>query len=201
MIAKTTPMNYFAIYNAAMTNSNATVRNIAFTNVGNATVTVTVPMGLTKKIAHSIVVPPENSHVKQVLNASILNGFAMVKVTVKMARTRTLICVMDEPVSLTDTDAITMPNVSYGLLSVIPFKIVPIIPTNLTKPAGALTKPAYALTYIAFSVAMEDVSTLPVSVMVKMIVVTSPMSWNARIRIQVAIIILVILVPVPKSAM
>lgn len=201
MIAKTTPMNYFAIYNAAMTNSNATVRNIAFTNVGNATVTVTAPTGLTKKIAHSIVVPPENSHVKQVLNASILNGFAMVKVTVKMARTRTLICVMDEPVSLTDTDAITMPNVSYGLLSVIPFKIVPIIPTNLTKPAGVLTKPEYALTYIVFSVAMEDVSTLPVSVMVKMIVVTSPMSWNARIRIQVAIIILVILAPVPKSAM
>ena len=192
MIAKTTLTNYFAMHNAMTKNSNAIHRNIAFTNVGNATVIVTVPMGLTKPIAHSIVASPENSHVKLV-NASILNGFVMVKVIVRMARTRTLICVMARPVSPTDTDAITMPNVFYGLLSAIPSKIVPIIPTNRTKPVRA--PHVYVLIPIVFNAVMENVSTLLWSVMAKMIVVTTRMSLNA-IKI-----ILVILVPVPKSVM
>ena len=193
MIAKTTLTNYFAMHNAVTKNSNAIHRNIAFTNVGNATVIVTVPMGLTKPIAHSIVASPENSHVKLV-NASILNGFVMVKVIVRMARTRTLICVMARPVSLTDTDAITTPNVFYGLLSAIPSKIVPIIPTNRTKPVRVPHD--YVLIPIVFNAVMENVSTLLWSVMAKMIVVTTRMSLNA-----IQTIILVILVPVPKSAM
>ena len=192
MIAKTTLTNYFAMHSAVTKNSNAIHRNIAFTNVGNATVIVTVPMGLTKPIAHSIVASPENSHVKLV-NASILNGFVMVKVIVRMARTRTLICVMARPVSLTDTDAITMPNVFYGLLSAIPSKIVPIIPTNRTKPVRVPHDSV--LIPIVFNAVMENVSTLLWSVMAKMIAVTTRMSLNA-IKI-----ILVILVPVPKSVM
>ena len=192
MIAKTTLTNYFAMHNAVTKNSNAIHRNIAFTNVGNATVIVTVPMGLTKPIAHSIVASPENSHVKLV-NASILNGYVMVKVIVRMARTRTLICVMARPVSLTDTDAITMPNVFYGLLSAIPSKIVPIIPTNRTKPVRVPHDSV--LIPIVFNAVMENVSTLLWSVMAKMIAVTTRMSLNA-IKI-----ILVILVPVPKSVM
>ena len=192
MIAKTTLTNYFAMHSAVTKNSNAIHRNIAFTNVGNATVIVTVPMGLTKPIAHSIVASPENSHVK-LANASILNGFVMVKVIVRMARTRTLICVMARPVSLTDTDAITTPNVFYGLLSAIPSKIVPIIPTNRTKPVRVPHDSV--LIPIVFNAVMENVSTLLWSVMAKMIAVTTRMSLNA-IKI-----ILVILVPVPKSVM
>ena len=92
MIAKTTPTNYFAISNAMPKNSNATVPNTAFTNVGDAMVTATVPMDPTKKIAPSVPAPQGNSHVNPPKYASMPSGFAMVKTTVRMAPTRTQIC-------------------------------------------------------------------------------------------------------------
>ena len=93
--------------------------------------------------------------------------------------------------SLTDTVAIT-PNASYGLRSVIPSKIVPIIPTNPTELARVL--PGSALSPTLFSVAVANVLTRERSVMGKMIVATTRMNWIANYKEA-----LVVSVPVHKS--
>ena len=129
-IAKTTPMNSFATTNATQTNFNVTVHPTVSTNVGNATVTATVPTDPMKKIVLSVPAPPGNSHAKPPNYVSMPNGFVTVKMTARTLQMKILTSVKAGPASPTDTDATTR-SVFYGPLSVILSKIVRIILTNL----------------------------------------------------------------------